>query len=604
MKILNSQFSILNYLLLPVWLCAFPLQAQKTAGKDTLLNREMTLEKEYSPTIRPAAKISHLPELREPRAPKSKVAFSNYSAAYEAQPGLAFLTPKPVFAGLNTSKYAGYASLRLSNILDFDGDAACRILNTGRDLLDIYFSHRSSNSQNPSLQLPSETQQFFMNDHWGGFNFSHGFDNAKLSAGLKYTCSAFNYSGLTAANWGEITLSSMWPPYPPDYEIRDYPNQVNHMLEARAGISSDRPARLNYKVDLKYTFFKQKYLTPTTPGVRENRILVDWDLHGKYNAVSGLGLSGFYKACQYNYSMSFPRKRESRDNPWDSRLRGNDSPVLSLTPYYYMENDNLNLTLGLRADFELDGGKKNMIAPNIRFNFNPSDAFAFYALALGGRNDNSNYDIFYENRYVYPVERILDSRTYLDGTAGLRYLPVSSLSLDVFAGYRLTEDEHFFSPLYEPTTGRTVMSGNYGTAKVAKLGAQVNYTMQDFWGINVKGTFYNWDVTETEAYHKPRVEAETDVYFRAPDIPLRMDLVFKSLFGRKLAPQPPEGGLSPSFGGGKGEVYDLSVKASYAVTPFFSANLSVNNLLFQKYDIWYGYPAQKFNIMAGISVMF
>lgn len=579
MKILNSQLSILNYLLLPVWLCAFPLQAQKTAGKDTLLNREMTLEKEYSPTIKPAAKISQLPELREPRAPKSKVAFSNYSAAYEAQPGLAFLTPKPVFAGLNTSKYAGYASLRLSNILDFDGDAAYRILNTGRNFLDIYFSHRSSNSKNPSLQLPSATQPFFMNDHWGGFNFSHGFDNAKLSAGLKYTYSAFNYSGLTVANLEQISFSSMWPPYPPVYEIRDYPNQVNNMLEAHAGISSDRPAQLNYKVNLKYTFFKQKYLTPTTPGVRENRIVIDWDLHGNYNLISGFGLSGFYKARKYNSPLSFP-----------------SVSVLSLTPYYYMENDNLNLTLGLRADFEPGGGKKNMIAPNIRFNFNPSDAFAFYALALGGRNDNSNYDIFYENRYVYPVERILDSRTYLDGTAGLRYLPVSSLSLDVFAGYRLTEDEHFFFPLYEQTSGRTVMAGNYGTAKVVKLGARMNYAWQDLFGIGLKGTFYRWDVTETEAYHKPRFEAETDVYFRAPDIPLRMDLVFKGLFGR-IAPQPPEGGLS-------GEALDLSVKASYAVTPFFFVNLSVNNLLFQKYDIWYGYPAQKFNIMGGISILF
>ena len=599
MKIINYQLSIINYLLLPVWFCTLPLQAQKTAGKDTLLNREMTLEKEYSPTIQSAAKISRLPELREPQAPKSRVEFSDYSTAYEAQHRLASLTPKPMFAGLNASKYAGYASLRLSNILDFDGDAACRILNTGRDLLDIYLSHRSSNSKNPSLQLPSETQPFFMNDHWGGFNFSHGFDNAKLSAGLKYTYSAFNYSGLTVANRNEIPTSFMLETKP-IYEIRDYPNQVNNMLEAHAGISSDRPAQLNYKVDLKYTFFKQKYLTPTTPGVRENRIVIDWDLHGNYNLISGFGLSGFYKARKYNSSLSFP-----------------PVSVLSLTPYYYMENDNLNLTLGLRADFEPGGSKKNVISPDIRFNFNPSDAFAFYALALGGRNDNSNYNMFYENRYVYPFERIPDSRTYLDGTAGLRYLPVSSLSLDVFAGYRLTEDEHFFFPLYEQTSGRTVMAGNYGTAKVVKLGAQVNYTVQDFWGINVKGTFYNWDVTETatgeamDAYHKPRFEAGTDVFFRTPNIPLRMDLTFKGLFGRIVpqpsegeAPQPPEGGLSPSFGGGRGEALDLSVKASYAVTPFFSVNLSANNLLFQKYDIWYGYPAQKFNIMAGISVMF
>jgi hypothetical protein len=200
----------------------------------------------------------------------------------------------------------------------------------------------------------------------------------------------------------------------------------------------------------------------------------------------------------------------------------------------------------------------------------------------------------------------------VDGTAGLRYLPVSTLSLDIFAGYRLTKDEHFFFPMLvtyyseNELVEKIFMAGDYGTANVVKLGAQVNYTMQDLFGINLKGTFYKWNVTETtvtggvktksamEAHHKPRFEAGTDVYFHAPNIPLRMDLTFKGLLGRRLFSEE----LSLK------DVYDLSVKTSYAVTPFFSVYLSLNNLLFQKYDIWYGYPAQKFNIMGGISVMF
>jgi hypothetical protein len=593
--------------LLLVWICALPVQAQKTAAKDTLLNREMTLEKEYNPTIEPAAKINQLPELREPQAPKSRVEFSNYSTVYEAQQGLTSLIPKSMLTDLNTSKYAGYASLRLSSILDVDGDIAYQILNTNRDYLDVYFSHRSSNSKHPSLQIPTESQKFFMNDNWGGFNFSHDFDKAKLSADLKYTYSAFNYSGLTVANLGQIMSSSAWP-YPPVYEILDYTNQANNMLEAHAGIFSDTPNELNYKVNLQYTYFKQKYLVQTSiPGVRENRVIIDWDLHNNYNSTSGFGLSGFYKTYKYG-SEEF-------------RTYGNDDimtySVLSLNPYYYVESDNLNLTLGLKADFELGGKKKNVVSPHIRFNYNPSETFTFYALALGGRNDNSNYDLFYENRYVYPLQRVLDSRTYLDGTAGLRYLPVSNISLDVFAGYKITKDEHFFDVLYgspnkDESTGGTFMGVNYGTANVTKLGAQLNYTLQDLFGINVKGTFYHWDVTgiytdidgnetkqDMEAWHKPRFELGTNVYFHTPNIPLRIDLDFKGLFGRK-AYEPFSG--EPYFN--MKDVYDLSIKTSYAITPFFSAYLSTNNLLFQKYDIWYGYPAQKFNIMGGISVMF
>ncbi|MDR0541268.1 MAG: hypothetical protein LBH19_03545, partial [Dysgonamonadaceae bacterium] len=342
------------YFMLLLSICAMPLHAQKTTAKDTLLNREMTLEKEYNPIIERAAKINQLPELREPQAPKSKVEFSNYSTAYEAQPGLTSLMPKSIFADLNASKYAGYAKLLLSSILDVNGDIAYQILNNSRDYLDVYFSHRSSNSRNPGLQLPSESQKFFMNDNWGGFNFSHDFDNAKLSADLKYTYSAFNYSGLTITNLEQIMASSVWPEATPVYEIQTYPNQVNNMLEANAGIFSDTPDKLNYKVNLKYTYFKQKYLSQTNiPGASENRVIIDWDLHDSYNSTSGFGLSGFYRT--YKYSSEEFRVWNAYNN--DIMLYS----VLSLAPYYYVEGSNLNLTLGLRADFELGGRKKTVI---------------------------------------------------------------------------------------------------------------------------------------------------------------------------------------------------------------------------------------------------
>ncbi|MDR2692437.1 MAG: TonB-dependent receptor, partial [Dysgonamonadaceae bacterium] len=445
-------------------------------------------------------------------------------------------------------------------------------------------------------------------DNWGGFNFSHDFDRAKLSAGFKYTYSAFNYSGLTI----------IYQPAPTDngfvnlaYEIKDYPNQANNMMEAHAGIFSDTTGKLNYKLNVKYTGFKQKHLTQIVSGVKENRVIIDWNMHSAYHSTGGFGMSGFYKTYQYrheeygNYTLSDDITNYS---------------VLSLSPYYYMEGGNLNLTLGLRADFELGGRKKAVVAPNIRFNYYPSNTFMFYASALGGRNDNSNYSMFYENRYVHPSERIRDSRTWLDGTAGLRYLPVSGLSLDVFAGYRLTEDEHFFTPIYgmmisssfiDQPVGSLFMGRSYGTAKVARLGAQINYALQDLFGLNLKGTFYKWNIDGTvtdagglktqyapEAFHKPQFEAETDVFFRAPNIPLRVNLTFKGLYGRKTIVFLENSSLRMK------DAHDLSVKANYAVTPFFSVNLSANNLLFRKYDVWYGYPAQEFNIMAGITIMF
>jgi TonB dependent receptor. len=51
-------------------------------------------------------------------------------------------------------------------------------------------------------------------------------------------------------------------------------------------------------------------------------------------------------------------------------------------------------------------------------------------------------------------------------------------------------------------------------------------------------------------------------------------------------------------------INDLSVKGTYLLNDMLSFYLKANNLLFQKYEFWQGYPAQNFNIMGGVSVKF
>jgi outer membrane receptor protein involved in Fe transport len=51
-------------------------------------------------------------------------------------------------------------------------------------------------------------------------------------------------------------------------------------------------------------------------------------------------------------------------------------------------------------------------------------------------------------------------------------------------------------------------------------------------------------------------------------------------------------------------VYDLNLSANYYFSKDFTIFLNFNNILNQKYDIWYLYPAQRLNFMAGITYAF
>jgi len=51
-------------------------------------------------------------------------------------------------------------------------------------------------------------------------------------------------------------------------------------------------------------------------------------------------------------------------------------------------------------------------------------------------------------------------------------------------------------------------------------------------------------------------------------------------------------------------INDLNFGALYDINESFAIHLKANNLLLQKYDIWYGYPAQGFNAMGGFTLKF
>jgi hypothetical protein len=578
----------------------FSAQAQ-IVRNDSLLNREMTLEKEYNPTIKDAVKLNQLPELREPQAPKSKVEFSNYAVPYAVQNGLVYLKPQVYLSDINYSKYRGYLTAGLGTLMNIDADLGYQLLNSGTDHLSVFASHRSGSNDVTNLQI-EEKQKFKLNDTWGGIDFLHNFGTVKVSLDTKYTYSSFNYSGLSHIITGA--------PGPVPYSINTFPNQVNNLFEMHAGIASEEANKLNYKINAAYTRFGQKYYETTRePGRKENRILIDWDFHKNFNSTMGSGFAGFFK--NYAYSSLLEWLKES-DNlaPY-----GNSNySILSLNPYFYLEGDNLDLTLGGKVDVEFGGRNKVVGAINLLFNYYPSDYFLFYVKTDGGRKDNSNYASFYENRYVSPYYRVWDSRTPLDGTVGLKFLPVSTLSLAVFGGYKITMDEHFYLhssnyPRTDAISG-TVLYPEYQDANTFKLGADINYALPDFFEVGIKGVYYQWEIKEKQspdnyrvfgAWHKPRFVADLHTAYRFPLFPLRFDLSYHAEYGRKSLDYlvPVDGGIVKMK-----DIHDLSLKATYPITDFFSAYLSTNNLLFQKYDIWYGYPAQNFNIMGGISFLF
>lgn len=563
----------------------FCISSQAQTSKDsTLLNRELTLEKEYNPTIENAVKLNQLPELREPQPAGFKFNFSNYAVPYGTDPQLSVLPIKTYLDDLSYSDKKGYITAGFGTLVNINGDAGYQLLNNSKNYLSIYLSHRSSNSKVNYLQYDDD-QKMKINDTWGGVDFSHDFGVTKLSLDAKYTYSGFNYYGINY-------LPSEFIYYP----IEKGGKQKNNMLQMSAGLSSEDSDEIGYLLKFGYSLFDQAYMTDFSNGRRENRFLMNLNLDRNFNDLN----IGVDMALRTNSYSSVP-ERKSEYTYWNNK----NHSVISLNPHLKFEGDIWNLRIGGKLEFQLGGDKKSNIAPDIVFNLLPSKTFGLYLQARGGMKDNSNYNMFYENRYVAPEYRVKDSRTFLDALAGVTFLPLSGLELNLFTGYEMAKDEHFFVTTSPPDlsagqllAGQSIIPEYYDT-NLFKFGGAVNYSFQKQFEINAKAVYNKWTTRNDLSYKfvpwgKPSFTADLGAMYRLSVLPLHINARYHLETGREFEMSTKSNEA----------IHDLSLNMTYTLDKTLSLYVTANNLLFQKYDLWHGYPAQGFNIMGGLSVKF
>ncbi|MDR0428368.1 MAG: hypothetical protein LBH12_07160 [Dysgonamonadaceae bacterium] len=554
------------------------------------LDRELTLEREYNPSLRDANKINSLPQIKEPEAPRTKVEFSDYTLDYNMAPYITSLKAKSYFSDYAAHNKKGYLNLGVSSLIDLDGDLGYQVLNTRKNRLSLYYSHRSSNSKVTYLQK-DEKQKMKLNDHTFGIDFNHFFDKAKLAADLEYTNAGFNYYGLSS-------------------HVDKNKTQSDNLFRAHLGIYSINSTNLSYKLNLHYTFFKQKHAVITDltgDGRKENRLFADFDFNAPFNSTVKFGLGGYIKHSMYDISPDiFTTNTEDK-------IQGNkDYTALSGNPYFLFEGSNWNTRLGVSINTWFGGIKKFMLAPDIKFNWYPVESVLFYIRATGGFEDNSNYNMFYRNRYIDPNYRIYDSRIPVDGTVGVNFVVFPNFNMEFFGGFKMAKDEHFF--IDNSYYGSTIVP-LYAESQTFKFGGALNYAYRDIFNIGTKLTFYKWDTKEIsglykdttydnndylKAWNKPNFEGDVFAGFKIPSAPLRFDANYHIETGRKALTENGMNIVSQKMK----NIHSLNLKANYSVNDSFSVFAQANNLLNQKYDLWYGYPVQKINIIGGISIKF
>ena len=565
------------------------MQAQEVKKeKEQELNREMTLEREYDPTVQDANKVNTLPVIKEPEAKKMSIDYATFTVPTEPEKEISLLPSGNIMTEIQHNKRRGYFNFGGGTSLNLNGDVGYHILNTDKDKLNVWFSHRSTNGNVKYIDT-EEKIKAKLNDNLGGLNFKHAFNKAVLDMGIKYGYSGFNYYGLPV-----IDLTSSLPMADQLATYDRETNQANQTIQAKVGIESKEEASIGYLLDLGYTNFSQKYaFNKGIDGATEHTFDVKFDLNARFNGEQRIGLGGNIE--YFNYALP---TINGEPNPISYMEYQNHAEV-ALSPYYKVNGDTWHVKLGANVMFSTGEESKFMASPNIAADVKVAEKTELYLNAGGKMYSNSLYSLSLINRYASSLHELAPSLNYLDGTIGIRSGVAPGFWFDIFGGYQVTNNELFFVPSYSTEMNAfSSLSILQANAKKAFGGVHLKYSYQQLFDICLKGVYNSWSVNDIEeAFGKPKMEINAGVTVR-PINKVTASLDYYLATGRKAYLGATNGILDMN------NINELNLTGTYTFNDTFGAYLKLNNILCQKYELYYGYPMQSFSAMVGVNINF
>ena len=557
------------------------------------LNREMTLERAYNPIVQDATKVNTLPTVREMDIIKRPIAYSDYVMAILPEKEMNVLPAGAMMTDVAHSIKNGYIHLGGGMLMNFSGDFGYHLLNTQRDKLSFYFSHRSTNGNVKFENDSIPKRKAKLNDNLGGLDYKHRFDPATLSLGGSFGYSTFNYYGMpTNLSSGSSDSST---------------NQGDRFIHVYGGIASNKTNDFGYHIGMDYQNFDQKSaLSKDLKGMTENNMGLDLGLSSLINTDQRFGVD--LKMNFLTYSEPTPDDEiELSDSAFKMRVEG------TLNPYYRIESDTWRLLLGLNVALVSQKEETNVfVSPNITLDVPFSTMSVFYAKLGGGIESNSMYEISRYNRYINPVFPPDASRTWADLKLGVRSNATAGLWFDLFAGYKYTEADLLFNPSAFPWVDNGFNNVSMAFQPITQriqIGAALKYDYRDIFNFYLKGVYNHYTLRyedhlsalgfekddEMKAYGKPSFLFDAGVQL-IPIKPLSFSLNYNMLSGMYAYDRGNNVKMS--------NIHDVSFRTTWEIKDAIGIYAQFNNLLFRRQEMYFGYPLQPFTLMGGFVVSF
>ena len=592
------------------------------AQNDSVLNRSVTVERDFQPVIQAAGKVATKPVVMETTIEAAPVEYSEYTA--EVEPATSFhpLLSQPTRFDAQ-KPYNGYVRGAIGHpntLFDF----GYHLDDGKKSILDVYAHHKAE----WGLATLSKTKL--------GLTFTHTFSNCDLYFGLNggnihyykfghwYDYSAYASTGQDFGGWAKNSTA-----YANRAAVTDKDKTTLWTAEAYLGVKANAKNEVQYQFQTGYMIFAK----PGAVSEHQIRTKAAFDWHNEAHHV------GANVYVQNNFLQLGSLAAVIADSLYRSRHN------FRIEPYYAYEGKRFRAHIGVNIDLNLGHGQNSLsgvenlsFAPSPHINLEAQIAkqwLTIYADIEGFHGLGTLQAYMEENRYRVIHAGIVEPHyapyTPVDGEIGFHIRPYRDLLFEIHGGYAYMMHEDVWvatadnaTYIYK-TVNVPLAAGDFSYFHTdyqrGKVGGQINYHWQDRLRINVNGDYFFWK-GETTVYDRAdwkvdvridgKIDAHWSIYSENHFEGSRRAMVYSgatnSVTDHILKPIIDlNAGVEYNMWVGKGE--RLKVKGEGKVLrpepkPNLTIFLQLNNWLHRKNEILYGYRSQGINFLTGVTYRF
>jgi hypothetical protein len=453
--------------------------------------------------------------------------------------------------------YGNYLSAGLGN---YSSPYAELYLNSKRDKNKFYGAHFYHNS--------------FGKGPVDGKNSASGNTNVDLFGKFftdAVTTSAFlNYDKRTGYFYG-------YPQNGPEVDRKDIKQDYN-VVSLGAELENSKLSDFNFKLSGGFSYLQDYY------DAKESEVSVGWKSDYKISDKSALIFNA-------NYFL-IARK----DLLVDAKPRN----LLKFNPAYrFYPVENLRLTIGLNAVAESDKiANKNLhVYPDVWANYELAKSVEAYAGLTGDIDKVSLHTLSAENFWLNSNIDIAHTSRSADFRVGLKGKVIKKLAFD--AGFSVANLKNLYFYQNDATDpSKFIVVYDAGSTQRLNLFADLGINFADKARLNLRGDYFGYSTDkQAEAWHRPTYRMAFNSYFNIySKLTLHIDFITQGGMKALDVVNNKTVTLNPAV--------DLNAKLNYFVSKRFSVFLKFNNMLSNKYPVYFNYPVRGFQAMGGINWSF